>query len=274
MATPIAVSPAQVAFLLWSAVFFGAAVAKAASSSLGLTAGASLALAMFLPLLIDGAVVIGIPRLRQAARDLLRRPIPRAAYAEVALIACIAMLAQPARFAGFALMAWMQGGDPNVTALGDRSALAITESSGTVALIHFALACFAAPLVEEVMYRGFLFPLWARRRSLVTAIVFTALVFGAGHTNYVHAFSIGVLLASLYVRTGSLRAAIFVHFVGNFTSLLSVLGRFAKPADNHGISSWSAQITALVAFAALTFAYLIFATRSPTRLQSTQPASP
>jgi membrane protease YdiL (CAAX protease family) len=271
--TATAISPAQAAFLLWSAVFFGAAAARAAASSLGLAAPASLAMAMFLPFVLDGAVVIGIPRLRRAARELLRRPIPRASYGEVALIACVATLAQPARFAGFALMAWMQGGDPAVVALGDRSGFDRVDASSSAALIHLALTCLFAPLVEELMYRGFLFPLWAQRRSLVTAIVLSSLVFGAGHPNYVHAFAIGVLLASLYLRTGALRAAILVHFVANFTTQALVLGRFARPAENQGLSSWSAHITALILFAALTLGYLLFAARNPAPDASAQARS-
>jgi len=270
--TALPISPAQAAFLIWSAVFFGAAIAKAVSSSLGLSPSASLAMAMFLPFVIDGAVVVGIPRLRQAAQDLLRRPIPPSRYAEVALIACIAMLAQPARFAGFALVAWAQGGDASVIAVGDRSDLEHADGSIRPGFVTVALTCFLAPLVEEVMFRGFLFPLWAQRRSPATAIVLTSLVFAAGHPNYVHAFAIGLLLASVYRRTGALRAAIFVHFVGNSTSLLPLLGRFAKPAENHGLSSWSAHIGALVVFAVFTFAYVVSATRDPARHELTRAA--
>jgi uncharacterized protein len=272
--TPIAVSPAQAAFLLWSAVFLGAAIARVASSSLGLTGSAATAMAMFVPLLIDAAVVMGLPGLRRAARELLQRPVPRASYSEVALIAGVAMLAQPARFAGFALVAWMQGGDAAVVALGDRSVLERPDASFCAALIHLALTCLLAPLIEEVMYRGFLFPLWAQRRPVLTAIVLSSVVFAAGHPNYMHAFAVGVLVANVYVRTGSLRAAIFVHFIANFTSKVWVLGRFARPAENHGLSNWSLHIVALILFAAFTFGYLLFATHHSRREAFAQPVSP
>jgi membrane protease YdiL (CAAX protease family) len=272
--TPGTLSPAQLAFLLWSATFAGAVIARVARTNLGIGGPTSLSIAMVAPCLLDLAVVIGVPRLRQAAREMLRQRVPRACYGEVALIAGVAMLAQPARFGAFALTAWVQDGDAGVLAMGARSALATGGAFGNAAL-HFAITCVLPPVVEELMFRGFLLQLWMRRRSLLTAILLTSMVFGAGHPNYVHAFMIGTLLAGLYVRTGALRAVIFVHFVANFTSLVPVLGRFAKPAENHGLSSWTAHIGALMAFTALTLAYLLLAARSPKQgwPEKLQPAS-
>jgi membrane protease YdiL (CAAX protease family) len=258
------ISPAQLAFLLWTAVFFGAAISKAAEYRLGLPPEDSLAIAMIAPCVIEMSVVFLMPRLWHRAKEMLKQAVPRESYGELALIASVALLAQPARFGGFALFAGITNGDAGVIALGDRSTLAAPSPFGSP-LIHLAITALLAPVVEELMYRGFLLPLWAERRSLVIAIIFTSLIFAAGHPNYIHAFMMGLLLGSLYARVGSLRAVIFVHFVANFTNFAPVLGQFAKPAENLGLASWSWHISALVMFTAITFVYLAFACRSPAR---------
>lgn len=262
--TLTAISPAQLAFLLWTAVFMGAAISKAAEYRLGLAPADSLAVAMIAPFVIEMSVVFVMPRLWSRAKEMLKQPVPGASYGEIALIASVALLAQPARFGGFALLAWITNGDAGVIALGDRSTLAAPSPFGSP-LIHLAITVLLAPVVEELMYRGFLLPLWTERRSLMIAIVFTSLVFAAGHPNYVHAFMMGLLLGSLYARVGALKAPIFVHLVGNFTSFAPVLGHFAKPAENLGLASWSWHIGALVVFTAITLAYLTFACRFPAR---------
>jgi len=258
------ISPVQLAFLLWTAAFTGAAISKVAEYRLGVPPSDSLAIAMVAPLVIDMTVVFLIPSLWSRAKGMLKQPVPRDSYAELALIASVAILAQPARFGGFALLAWVTDGDAGVLALGDQSSITMKMAFDSPAL-HLAVTCLLAPVVEELMFRGFLLPLWAGRRSLVLAIVFTALVFAAGHANYVHAFMLGLLLGTLYARVGALRAAVFVHFVGNFTSFPLVLGQFSKPAVNAGLVSWSLQIIALLMFTTITLVYLAYATRSRAR---------
>jgi membrane protease YdiL (CAAX protease family) len=84
------------------------------------------------------------------------------------------------------------------------------------------LAMIAAPVAEEVFFRGFLFPalrgrwgaLWA---ALASALLFAALHFDPG--SFVPFTVIGLLLAWAYVVSGSLWAAILPHFAFNSISV-------------------------------------------------------
>ncbi|MBO2521911.1 MAG: hypothetical protein CW345_08950 [Firmicutes bacterium] len=87
--------------------------------------------------------------------------------------------------------------------------------------LHLGLAVFiavgTAPFVEELFFRGYAYPVFKRhlgRRALWAS----ALVFAAVHfyiIGFLPIFVIGVLLARLYERTGSLASAILAHAVAN-----------------------------------------------------------
>lgn len=96
------------------------------------------------------------------------------------------------------------------------------------------MAVVLAPLAEELFFRGMLFPAFARRLGVAAGIVISALLFavlhvGTGATadlapNAILAaliFPLGLLLAWIYHRRGTLLAPILVHAVFN---LLAVVG--------------------------------------------------
>lgn len=80
----------------------------------------------------------------------------------------------------------------------------------------------AAPLVEELFYRGAGFTLFSRWGP-VAAVLVTAVVFGLGHGLVLALPAIvwfGVVTAYLRIRTGSVYPGILVHCAFNGTSLL------------------------------------------------------
>lgn len=96
------------------------------------------------------------------------------------------------------------------------------------------MAVVLAPLAEELFFRGMLFPAFARRMGVWAAILLSALLFavlhvGTGATGDVAPnailagliFPLGVLLAWIYHRRGTLVTPIIVHAVFN---LLAVVG--------------------------------------------------
>lgn len=88
-------------------------------------------------------------------------------------------------------------------------------------LIFFALVM--APMVEELLFRGILFPAMLKGRTFVVASVLSGLYFALVH---VHAASFLPLLAlSLffsfgYAMTGSILTPMIMHVLFNFTGLL------------------------------------------------------
>lgn len=84
-----------------------------------------------------------------------------------------------------------------------------------------------APIVEELLFRGAIEGHLLRKwKHPAGAIVFSSLVFGVVHGNWVQApfaFVIGLALGWMYYRTGSLLPGILMHLVNNSTAVLGFL---------------------------------------------------
>jgi membrane protease YdiL (CAAX protease family) len=95
------------------------------------------------------------------------------------------------------------------------------------ALVLFAVSTmFLAPLLEEIVFRGFFFNMLRSsfRNRLpagigdFSAVVVSGAIFAAVHgtlTGFPMLFIIGMVLAEVYRRTGSLHASIAMHFINN-----------------------------------------------------------
>ena len=82
-----------------------------------------------------------------------------------------------------------------------------------------------APLCEEFIVRGTMERGLLSRKSPIVAILLTSFIFGLIHLNpwqFFAAFFIGLLLGWVYYRTHSIWAVIFIHFVNNFYSVISM----------------------------------------------------
>ena len=76
----------------------------------------------------------------------------------------------------------------------------------------------AAPILEEILCRGFLFGAFNRRWGVKLSILLSALFFGLIHFDLataVVATVAGIILGVLYVRTSSIFASMIVHAINN-----------------------------------------------------------
>ena len=83
------------------------------------------------------------------------------------------------------------------------------------------LAVFLAPLSEEMIFRGILYPTLKQAGYPGTALWVTSLLFGAIHMNWIAFVPLtlfSLLLIWIYEKTGSLWASITAHSLFNFTS--------------------------------------------------------
>jgi membrane protease YdiL (CAAX protease family) len=85
-----------------------------------------------------------------------------------------------------------------------------------------ALIILAAPISEEVFFRGFLFGGLRRRLPFVAAAVISAAIFGAFHYTGPHSLTVlpqlgmlGLTQAWLYERSGSIYPTIGIHVLNN-----------------------------------------------------------
>ena len=86
------------------------------------------------------------------------------------------------------------------------------------------------PLSEEIFFRGFLFPAMNKRWSLFPSALFSGFLFSLVHFSIVVIISftlLGMMLAYLYKKTGSLWASVACHAVFNGISVTLMLIYYA-----------------------------------------------
>ena len=94
--------------------------------------------------------------------------------------------------------------------------------SGIIAAILFS-ATVMAPLAEELLFRGYFYPVLKRLFGPMSSAVFVSVLFGAVHGNLLTLPSLVLLAFALtlaYEWSGSLLVPIFMHAVFNGTNLL------------------------------------------------------
>ncbi len=123
------------------------------------------------------------------------------------------------------LSSWLTGRDLVPAAVVD--AYRTARSSGTLVLLAIALVV-AAPLMEELLFRGFLFPGYARSRlGPWGAILLTSAGWAVMHVQYeafyiVHIFLLGCAFGWLRWRSGSTLLTVILHAIVNATALAQV----------------------------------------------------
>jgi membrane protease YdiL (CAAX protease family) len=88
-----------------------------------------------------------------------------------------------------------------------------------------------APLVEETVFRGFLYPVIARRLGIAAGVAITGTLFGLMHAAQLWGgwgqiallILVGVVLTWVRARTGTVAASYFVHLGYNGLQLAGYL---------------------------------------------------
>ena len=88
----------------------------------------------------------------------------------------------------------------------------------------------AAPIAEEVFFRGFLLHRWARRWGTLAGVVASSALFAVLHGEWVGHFVFGVAMSALYLRTRRLWIPILAHAINNGLVALSTLGDVVRHA--------------------------------------------
>ena len=98
-------------------------------------------------------------------------------------------------------------------------------------LLFGILGVLVAPLVEETIFRGFLYPVIARRAGIAAGIAITGVLFGLMHAAQLWGgwgqiallILVGVALTWVRARTGTVTASYFVHLGYNGLQLVGYL---------------------------------------------------
>lgn len=111
----------------------------------------------------------------------------------------------------------------------------LNEDSFGVLAFMFFFGMLAAPVVEELLFRGFLQSAVRTTFGKLKAILISGFLFALIHLNahvFLQIFILGLLLAYLFEKTGSLIAPITVHVCHN-TATLAFLISFKHILKSH-----------------------------------------
>jgi hypothetical protein len=111
-------------------------------------------------------------------------------------------------------------------------------STPLMAVLTGVFAVTLGPLMEELFFRGFLYPVLARRSGMFAAIVITSVAFGIIHAAQLAfawglvliIFVVGIVLTTVRAKTRSVAASFVVHVSYNSTLVI-----MAAIAGRHGL---------------------------------------
>jgi membrane protease YdiL (CAAX protease family) len=112
------------------------------------------------------------------------------------------------------------------------------------AMLFMAMAVLVAPLVEETVFRGYLYPLFAKTFGVAFSVILTGILFGLMHGAQLGwtwglvlvLIAVGVIFTLVRARTGSVFASFLLHL--GYNSMIAVLtilgpGGIAKTTPTH-----------------------------------------
>jgi hypothetical protein len=149
---------------------------------------------------------------------------------------------------------------------------AFKAAHGGSLLLLASGAVIAAPLGEELFFRGYVQSRLVARWGPAAGLVISSLLFAAAHMDVMHALAIlptGLVLGYTALRTGSIWTSIGIHAANNTLAIVSA-GAAQEPAfDASGYLLWSlvyAVVAALALYALHQLTREISSTPSHTRM--------
>lgn len=87
-------------------------------------------------------------------------------------------------------------------------------------LAGVVMAVVLAPVLEELLFRGFLLNRWTLKLGARHALILSSSLFAVLHNDILGAFVFAVLMALLYMKTRTLIAPILVHMANNALAVM------------------------------------------------------
>jgi membrane protease YdiL (CAAX protease family) len=266
------VSGLQIAFFVIAFHIFSQFLARLANDQLALPREQFDDLVMMIWITLAVVIIASFPGLRGNARRQLAVPVPPDLRGETALIV-LAKLAVPLAVVGaFAIGVIHLSSSiaqlPSATTTNpDQYLRGWADPSRVVLMLVFT--CALGPVVEEIVFRGWLFRALDRQWGWKTATLATAIAFGLCHpSSWIHMAStaIGsVIFTAVLLRTGSLRACIALHCAYNVLMQAPLFGQIVfrqRFGDYTGWQTWSLEWACLAFVAIALPAYLVLAART------------
>jgi membrane protease YdiL (CAAX protease family) len=103
----------------------------------------------------------------------------------------------------------------------------LKKNTGPYLFLFTVFVAGLGPVLEELFFRGFIYPALKQRMGIAKAMVVTAAVFAAFHMSlaaFLPIFFLGLFLTYLYESTGSLVPSISAHVLHNVLMVTMTLG--------------------------------------------------
>lgn len=100
--------------------------------------------------------------------------------------------------------------------------------TGNARIISFFALVIIPSIIEEVIFRGFMFPAFSGRVGVLFGALFSSLLFGFAHLQAnvgVYTVVLGLLLCYMYKRTGSIIPGIALHMINNYVAFAALTGK-------------------------------------------------
>jgi membrane protease YdiL (CAAX protease family) len=94
-------------------------------------------------------------------------------------------------------------------------------------LISFFALVVIPPIIEEILFRGFMFPAFSGRVGTLFGALFSSLLFGFAHLQAnvgVYTVVLGLLLCFMYKRTNSIIPGMVLHMINNYVAFAAIMG--------------------------------------------------
>lgn len=129
--------------------------------------------------------------------------------------------------------------------------------------INVLVIAIIAPVIEEILFRGFLLNRWRQKYGVKRAILFSSLIFAFVHIDILGGIVFSTVLSLIYLKTQSLIGPILVHIANNSIAVVLVVvegamqgGLAESPLEEFQAYWWLAPAGAAVGIPWLTWFYL------------------
>ena len=196
----------------------------------------------FITVVGNGILFIGLMAYKRIGYRELFHPAKHSVAATMALVTAPILLIVP----GLALLTtWTDSFVQQVFPMSAEDAALFDTMLGS-GVLSILFACVAAPVLEEMLFRGVMLRAFLRQYTRTFAIVWSATLFGLAHQNvyqFVTAFAAGLITGWLYERCRSLWPCILLHAAYNsFVTYDYYVWSTQQEGGTSGLSSISASV--------------------------------
>ena len=268
-----------IAFLTFAVILLAAPLDKYLKKTLEVNPDWTWTLGRALPMVVFAGLILLLWQFRKDTLSSLFGPIPKDRRVEVAVVALVKMLQPFALFGAMAVWFWFSEGPVSLENRVSiwRPAYSEGEAFAIRGIVGLVLGTMFAPLIEETIFRGLMYPAWKERWGWIAAMLLTSAVFAFYHQVFVSAFIGSMVYVCLFRRCGTLLAPIAVHAVYNASNWHPLLGQFYFPDPGQpvgDISSWAFHLACLIVVAVALPAYVLMAHRDYSATDSRARAVP